>query len=214
MKLGKGVYDVAEAARLADVAPRLARRWFAPASRSNAVGRDYESVDGHLAMSFLELIELRVVGWLRAQGVALGDIRQLHVVLGKRWGTTHPFAHRRLLTERRAIIDGSENGRVGRPPALARPDAMASLRRRLRGIAYDADSNLARRWCIAPGVVIDPQLRFGKPIVAHGGISTLILYRAYVANREDVAFVARLFETTPRAVRAAVQFERDWADAA
>lgn len=216
MMLGKGVYDVAEAARLTGVSPQMARRWFMPTSRTNTVRPDYEPVGRHLAISFLELIDLRVVGWLRTQGVSLVEVRRVHALLRGQFGIRHPFADQRFLTDGRTIVNESpaHNGKAGPYRALGRTIAFSELRRHLHGVEYDPSSGMANRWRIARGVVIDPQLRFGKPIVSDGCMATWLLYRAYMANRENADFVARLYETTAKAVRAAVAFERSLSRAA
>lgn len=56
-------------------------------------------------------------------------------------------------------------------------------------------------------MVIDPAIRFGKPIVKGTGMSTSVLRNSYYANGEDAGFVAGWFGVEERHVMAAVDFE-------
>jgi uncharacterized protein (DUF433 family) len=83
----------------------------------------------------------------------------------------------------------------------------------LEGIEYGADAT-ALRWFPVPKkrlVVLDPQVQFGEPIVANGGVPTDTLAAAYKAEGENVERVARLYRVTPQEVKAAVAFEHQLA---
>ena len=67
---------------------------------------------------------------------------------------------------------------------------------------------MARRWCIADGVVIDPAICLGKPIIGEVGIATSILAAAYHANKNDAEVVADWYNIHSKHVIAAVDFER------
>ena len=70
---------------------------------------------------------------------------------------------------------------------------------------------MARKWYLAPLVVINPAISFGKPIVEPAAMSTEILATAYYANGQDAQAVARWFDTLPEYVEAAVEFENKFA---
>ena len=78
-------------------------------------------------------------------------------------------------------------------------------------IDYDNVTKLAIRWHIADSVVIDPTIRFGKPVIEEIGMSTKILRNSYDANGEDADFVAEWFGVENRHVVAAVNFENSLA---
>ena len=84
------------------------------------------------------------------------------------------------------------------------------------GIEYD-DGFFARRWYPEPrsrAVVIDPVVQFGHPVVEESGIPTASLYASYLAEDQNKAMVARLFEITPKQVESAVRFEEKLLQAA
>jgi uncharacterized protein (DUF433 family) len=70
---------------------------------------------------------------------------------------------------------------------------------------------MAKRWCIADLVVIDPAICLGKPIIEEVGITTAILAASYEANDHNVELVADWFRVHPKHVIAAVEFERSLA---
>ena len=81
----------------------------------------------------------------------------------------------------------------------------------LKRIDYDDATNLARRWCIANMVVIDPQINLGKPIIEDFGIATAILAASYEANDRNAELVADWYRVHSKHVIAAVEFERSLA---
>ena len=101
--LGHGVYNLPEAARLTGLKPQRVHEWF----RGRSNGRtsvplfhsDYPSINGDLAISFQDLIELFVVGQLRKHGVSLKSLRKIHGQLQVHLCTEHPFCSREILNQ-------------------------------------------------------------------------------------------------------------------
>lgn len=211
--LGQGVYGLGEAARFAIISPISARRWFVgrPDSGSGPVLRpDYTRLGRALAISFLDLVDLLVVGRFRHEGISLQTIRKIQRRLQERFRETHPFSHRRLLTDGRRVFLESCAGLddLHLEEVLSGQTAFPEvLRRYLRDIDYSR-SGIAERWRVADGVVLDPARNFGKPTVDDCGIRTSVLAKAYHANARNPDLVADLFGTTPDSVIRAVQFER------
>lgn len=215
--LATGSYGIPEAARLARVNPRTANRWFRGSGgdrRGKLFHGDLPAVDRRHALSFLDLIDLLVVGRFRDQGVSLQTVRRVYDRLQHSLDTSHPFGHHRLLTDGRTVfmetLDQVGDGHL--LEVLSGQKAMPEvLRPYLKQIEYADDTKTAARWNIAKGVVIDPARSFGKPIIAAEGTSTYVLNRAFWANDEDADFVADLFDVSRDAVRQAVAFEGELA---
>jgi uncharacterized protein (DUF433 family) len=211
--LGRGVFSIPEAARLTRLRPARVREWF----RGRASGTppapvfqsDYPVVAGEYAISFQDLIELFIGGRLREIGVPLPDIRKVYANLQNEFGA-HPFSARQLsegdITLFTRGLDDSERERTIK--TLKDVDFFDRiLRPFLESIEYDEATNRARRWRIAPKVVIDPTILFGKPLVEEVGIATSVLRASYYANEEDEEAVANWFGISENHVRAAVDFE-------
>jgi uncharacterized protein (DUF433 family) len=215
--VGTGSYGIPEGARLARVQIRTASRWI---SGSGAEGRgrllkpDLPPVGSRHALSFLDLIDLLVVGRFREVGVSLQTVRRVHARLSQSLGTSHPFGHRRLLTDGQTIFMETLDhvGDKHLEEVLSGQKAMPEvLKPYLRQIEYAEESQTAIRWNIASGVVVDPNRSFGKPIVASEGTATFVLAQAFWANGKDEDLVADLFDVSPEAVRQAIAFESEFA---
>lgn len=212
-QLGKGVYAVAEAARLARIAPATARRWFLgrPDSESGPVlSPHYRPVGSAIAVSFLDLVDLLVVGRFRERGVPLQTVRRVYRRLRERMRHENPFSDQKLLTDGRLVfIEWCDDfGDAELEEVLTGQHAFPEvLRKHLVELDYESATGLAKRWRIDDGVVLDPTRNFGKPIVDEFGIGTRVLAASYAAN-EDENLVGDLFGVTPTAVLQAVAFER------
>lgn len=212
-RLGRGVYAIAEAAHLAMISPTTARRWFLgrPDSPAGPVLRpDYDQVGESVAVSFLDLVDLLVVGRFREQRVSLQTVRKVYHKLKQTLGQVHPFGHRKLLTDGRAVfLETLDNiGDRHLEEILTGQRAFPEvLKRYLREVEYSPDTGIAQRWRISQGIVLDPTRNFGKPTVDAFGICTAGLAAAYSANAENAELVADLYGVTPGAVMDAVRFE-------
>jgi len=189
------------------------RSWFRGRSDGKGLGRvflgDYRQIDGDYAVSFLDMIDVLVAGELRDQGISMRLVRRAHAILSNDLGTRHPFCHRNLYAFGKRIIvalgEGIEDTELR--DAVSRQQLFTQIRPFLKRIDYGQATQLATRWRISDGVIIDPQINFGKPVVAAVGISTYVLASQYCANGEDFDLVAGLFDVAQKDVLNAVQFE-------
>jgi uncharacterized protein (DUF433 family) len=182
---------------------------------------DLPPIDGRRALSFLDLIDLLVVGRFREAGVPLQSVRKAYSWLARVLETDHPFAHARLSTDgQRVFMQMIEAGRSAGDAteadrlieAVSGQSAMPEvLRPYLTRVEYGAITQRAARWHIADGVVLDPEVAFGKPTVELAGTSTFVLAASYMANANDAALVADLFDVPAAAVLHAVSFEEQFA---
>jgi uncharacterized protein (DUF433 family) len=211
--IGKGSYGVPEAARLARVPVRTASRWICGSGenrRGRLINPDLPVVDNRHALSFLDLVDLLVVGRFREQSVSFQIIRRVYSHLRNRLETAHPFGHQRLLTDGSTVFMETldEVGEPNLQEVLTGQRTMpVILRPYLSQIDYSATTSTAARWRIAPGVVVDPARALGKPTVEAANTTTFVLAESYWANSQDAELVADLFDVSPDAVRRAVDFE-------
>lgn len=213
--MGRGVYDYSEAGRLIGVSGRRVAAWFRGRSsgRGPVLHGDYtDKLPNHRAISFLDLIEASVVSKLRVHGVSLIGIREAYSVLAKDHETNHPFSHKGLYTDGRRVFlrIADETGDEQLVDVLARQQLFSRfILPYLQHIDYSDDTQLAARWHIQKGVVIDPEYRFGKPIVESCTLPTSLLVAAYDANGRDIDVVADWYGATTKDVEMAVAFEKN-----
>jgi uncharacterized protein (DUF433 family) len=216
-RLDLGAYRYAEATRLAQTNSQTIAAWqkLIKADRAQ-VGP--EAVERVKLLSYLQLLELALVVRFRRSGVRLADLAQLH----------------RALARREVLRDGIDP--VSRHPFVLRSfkrdgpsfcaQADSTLRRAVQhgqhGVAWsplvgeffeqvEYDEWLIVRWYPRGrerGVMIDPQLSFGAPVVLGTGLPTHILLERRRAG-ESLADIADDFGLTVAQVNDALSFEHD-----
>jgi uncharacterized protein (DUF433 family) len=217
--LGVGIYTLPEAAHLIRIRPARLQRWF-QGYQFSLHGRVHWSpavIDGELpivddvtALSFLDLQEARCVHEFRRRGVGWRALRDAHDRAKAHLGTDHPFCTGQFKTlGRRIMWDAATDEHDGALLDLAKSQTAfrSVLAPYLRGLEFV--NNRPEKWFPLEGsrrVVIDPQRRFGHPIVAKRGVPTAILRRAYRAEG-SIEAVARWYEVDVRSVRDAVRYE-------
>jgi uncharacterized protein (DUF433 family) len=219
--LGKGLYSVADAARLTGVSTGRIHRWLE--GYSYAVGgeqhhsdpvfpHDLPLIQDRRALSFQDLLEVRFIDAFRKHGLSWKTIRLSAQRASEILSTNHPFSTKKFQTDGKTIL--AELGIENRAPDLLdlvrNQYAMKPVlfRYLYAGLDFVADDTVARWWPLPRkrSVVIDPQRSFGQPIVATEGVPTQILARAYEVERSE-QFVASLYEVSLRSVRDALEYE-------
>ena len=212
--IGEGIYTLAEVSRLTEVHPSTVRTWFK--GRIDGAGRgcgfqsDYPPVGRDYAVSFLDMIDVLVAGQLRLRyHVPMWMVRRAHEVLQKELGTKHPFCHSDLYTDGRRIFisAASKLGEEKLHEVVSHQQFFVHIKEKLDRIVYSESTKLARQWKLIKGVVLDPLISMGKPIIENTGVTTYVVANQYFANKERAALVADLYEVTEKDVFNAVKFE-------
>jgi hypothetical protein len=178
-----------------------------------------------MTISFRDLIEIMCVSGFLNAGVRWPRLRKAYAKAAEVLGKDHPFATRRFLTDGYSVLlkinDKFLLDLVSDQFAL-----FEVLRPYLKtdGLEF-ADDFAARWWPMGKQkpVFIDGRLSFGQPVVTQG-VPTLVLHRAYLAerrarasiitsaspqavDRKIIRYVADWYSIAPRSVRAAVEYE-------
>ena len=225
--LGTGIYYPAEAARLLGVGPSRLRRWVngytywlagndAPRQRRQApvLHSDLPSIKGSRALSFLELMELRVVIALRQRGLSLQHIRGAATLARRVLRSSHPFASHRVFTNGSSIfatvLPGEDVSEMIELRKVRHAQVLIGqvLEPFLNEIEFDPSSGFAHRWWPQGRrfpVVLDPRIAFGAPVIEGTAIRTAVVAR--MAQRASPSDVAGDYEIPVRGIQAAVEFE-------
>jgi uncharacterized protein (DUF433 family) len=169
-------------------------------------------VDGHLALGFLDLVEVLFIKAFKGRGLALQTIRRAARKAADLWETDHPFCIRRLKTDGRSVFATieSEEGHEGLLDlAKSQWEFESVIDPYLTQVDYDGVDGRASRWWPLgkrSRVVVDPRFSFGRPIVLPSQVPTEDIFAAVKAE-ESERKVARWFGIPLACVRAAIEFE-------
>ncbi len=223
--VGKGLYTVRDVSRLARTSSQNIRRWIdGYVTRRNGrsirhepvLCSDYGRVENELVLSFLDLMQVRMVLAFKEYGVSLQEIRKAAIRAAEVLNDPHPFATERLYTDgRRVLAEITGEGRD--------PDLITLSQRQYeihevvipllyKGVEFNRES-IAMRWWphgTESPVVVDPDRNFGRPTVASCGVPAEILAQQ-VSVIGSIESVASWYEVSQDEVRAALDFERDFA---
>jgi uncharacterized protein (DUF433 family) len=231
--LGLGIYSQPEAAHLLKMTPSRLRRWVNGytywLSREASVTKrarppvlqksDLPIIRHAVALSFLELMELRVIRILVDElGVPLQTVRKKALDAQRIFATRYPFATRRVFAEGRrvfaGIVPGEDETDVIEVAEIASGKTEQVQWAKLyepvmREVQFDPETSFARRWWpFGPEtpVVLDPSIMFGAPVIAGSRLRTAVAAR--MARVEGEEATAAAYRIPPQGVRAAVQFEK------
>ncbi|MCY3953087.1 MAG: DUF433 domain-containing protein [bacterium] len=207
--LGRGIYDVAEVARLLRKTRQRVEGWTRSGPGANPL------LTGELAglFSFWDLMSLRVIAVLLDRGVERDHIRTGAGYLAGQLGTRRPFAHKSLATMGVGFFaeiepgDGWEN--VGQAAQLAFQQVVLPL---LEPIEYD-EEDMAAIWRPSAGVWINPAVQAGEPCVDGTRVPTGLIARLLTEDEDeepsddDMAEVSGDYQISVVQVRAALEFE-------
>lgn len=224
--LGVGIYSVPEASRLTRVSKGRIRRW--------AKGYEYQvrgqrrrsaslwtlqlpELDSEIALGFLDLMEVRFIDAFREAGVSWKSLRFAVEQAKELVRDDHPFSTKVFKTDGKTIFAEIAE-QAGSLRLLDLVESQYAFRKIIspslyKGIEFSPDNRACRWWPNGKrrGVVVDPEIAFGQPIVSRDGVPTRTLYNAFRAEG-SIERVAESFLVDIRSVKEAVAFERSFAD--
>lgn len=217
--IGSGIYAVPEASRLTQVSTWRIRRWLRGYSfrtrteihTSRPVVQSLvAAIDDSLALSFVDLVEVKLVDRLLERGVTWKTRREAARRGSELLGQSHPFSTGRFWTDGRTVL-----------LELAAQEEDAALLDIIRNqyifkkvlapflAQLDFEQDAAIRWWPLGKqrrVVIDPARSFGQPIVSREGVPTLVLAKAVKVER-SLESISKWFKVSRSSLRDAVEFE-------
>jgi uncharacterized protein (DUF433 family) len=212
-----GIYSVPDAAALIGATERRVRGWVAGYKKSEGPLIDNELgwLDGRLAFSFTNLMEIRFIAFFVEAGVRLPHIRAIMNEAKEVTRNPHPFATNVVFkTDGRKILAqiAKRNGIADLYDLKSHnyemePVVFKSLK---TGVEYDPSGEI-RLWRprpqTAPHVIVHPKFAFGQPVLRESRIPTGTL-RDAVDAEGSAAAVADQFDLPVKQVLEAVRFDR------
>ncbi|RUQ65163.1 DUF433 domain-containing protein [Azospirillum doebereinerae] len=221
--LETGIFTVAEAAELVGVSERKIRGWIAgyPNGAAPILKNDLGWLDGHLAFSFSNLMELRFIAFFNDAGVKVREIRNIMNEARNTIAHPHPFATDIVFKTdgKKIVAEIAKNNGIQDIYDLKTKNyemqmiVLASLKDE---VIFDPNGD-AMAWYprpkIAPNVIVHPRFSFGKPILKDSRIPTRTIAEAVKVEGSQKS-VAEIYEISERRVSEAVRFETKVREAA
>ena len=234
---GLGLYPLAEAARLAQIDTRTARRWsegydFLYQGRKRhspgVMELKLQASGDHPDLTFQEMLTLRLVRGFRGVGLSLRTIKKVAQVAAADLQTLTPLVTRRFRTDgRKVLMEVAEmapaNDEPGLPPrerklidVLTRQQEFADVVEPSLFRNVDWHDDLAVRWWplgTDRAVVVDPTVLFGAPRIAETRVPSSAIMasvRAEGGGEPAIRAVAHWYGISSGQVLDAVEFETSW----
>lgn len=209
--LGHGVYTPREAARLVGETPQHVFRWTRGSGPSEPLwNARYQFIEDSTEISFLDLIEVRIVAAMRGQGISLQSIRFAIAFAQRTLGIERPLSSRDFKTDGSEILmDAIEDD--GEFVSLSKKSPGQKVFKKiieqsLNDLEYEND--LVARWRPRgfESVIIDPARSFGDPLLDEFSISTGMIYREY-QEFGDAKYLSKIYEIPIQVIRVAIRYE-------
>ena len=214
-----GVYSVVDAVALIQatslkphppsegVTTRHLFRWV----RDGLTGQYLTGLRGErVALTFLDLVSLRMIAVFRAHGVTSLEIRKAHHELAAR-GSSHPFAMEPLWISGLHIYI-RENSI---PIAITKNwqsafNFVELFVGPMHNMAF-GENKLPTKWEPQKGIVLDPKISFGEPCLKGTRIATQVLWSLVEAG-DPPGRVALAYQLPTEQVEAAIAWENQLAE--
>jgi uncharacterized protein (DUF433 family) len=186
--LGLGLYSPSEAAFYARIPTQTLTRWIFGSGTSQAVVDRQVSVSDDKIVTFLDFVQALAIRAIRIRHrIPLQTIRQAHDDAVKYYNVPYPFARPHqvfLLPETKTLIIKLNDDDLRALSGRTRGNKMIVqiVEPFLRDVSFD-ESQLAAKyiaWSNQDGVItMNPQYRFGEPIIDDCGYTAQALWQAY-----------------------------------
>jgi uncharacterized protein (DUF433 family) len=217
-------YSLGEAARYLRLPLPTLRAWVVGRNYSTKTGRHRSPPALSLAgakppmLSFVNLLEAHVLAAItRDYDVPLQQVRRALTFLGKQFESKHPLIDRIFETNRRDLFV-REAGKLVNVTQQGQVALGATLDLYLSRIEWDEIGIAIRLYPftgraelgVPKAVVIDPRIAFGKPILAHTSVPTVVVAERFKAG-ESLAALAEDYGRDATEIQEAIRCELDLA---
>lgn len=209
--IGEGIYSVPDAAQILGFPIDKVRRWIKTYWEDKFTSGEEEYTWGEgrdRGFNFHTLVELIAIYALREKGVSFQKIIEARNFLRNELKTDYPFASKKVMSDGNHFYYAISNS-VLLDVNLTRQTSIKKLvEPYCKKLAFDAVDLLASQfWPLGKdhSVVVDPNHRFGEPVVSGSNISTDII-ASMVMGGDDIKMIADIYQLTPKQVNDAVTY--------
>jgi uncharacterized protein (DUF433 family) len=214
--LETGIFTIPEISELLETPQNLVRIWVDghKGKQDPIIENELGRVDGKLAVSFTNLMEIQFVAFFTRAGVHLRELRAIMDEVKRTLAHPHPFATKTVFqTDGRKVVES-----IARKNGIDTLYDLKTKRYEMKDVVYTSlkrdvifdPAGNARVWYprrkLSPSVIVNPRRSFGRPILRDSSIPTSTIAKAVKAEGDEKV-VSLIFEVPERQVREAVEFE-------
>ncbi len=213
--LGQGIYSIPEAAHIVGLQASRIRRWVNGYRASEGhvykpvVPAELPEIEGKVALSFHDLLELHFIKAFMSEGVKLPAIRKAAKLASEILGVEkHPFVRLEFKTDRKDIMQAIDQQMLNLNKSQYEFESIIT-QSLFKGFVYS--DKFARAWHPSnteSSVILNPEIALGKPTIENTSIRTRAIFHTWQAEGRSAKTVAGMFNLKPKQVRDAVNFEQ------
>lgn len=211
--LGKGVYTPREAARLVGTNAQQVLRWTRGSGPTEPLLKaHYQFLDDDITeISFLDLVEVRVVAAMRRADISLQSIRFAISFAQEKFDIERPLASQTFKTDGTEILmEAVEKDGEYVSLSKIRPGQKVFreiIAQSLSDLEYEGDTVARWRPKHFSRIVLDPNRHFGDPILDQYGVSTSIISNEF-KEFEDINYLSTIYEIPRELLQECISFEK------
>lgn len=145
----------------------------------------------HLFITFKDLVSLRIVAAMRANGIKPKEIAIAEVELRKMFGWEYPFTMADLWTAKPDVFIKAKGLLLSLSRHMqAAMDFFEEYLQPVHGLTFDLFGSSAA-WSPHQGILLDPAIQYGEPCVSGTRVPTQVVWSFYQAgdSLEELAFL-------------------------
>lgn len=212
-KLGVGIYTPAEIARILRLPYHKVNRWI-DTYWDGKLGREFEQkyswkTGSSKAVSFHTFVEFYVMMRFSEAGVKPAQILAAHKELAAIYETAFPFAVKEVLngihTDGRRIYLSSRENTISLDGT--KQLNLEFIKLFFLNLDFDEDNLASRFWPMGKqkSVLIDPERKFGHPVLENRNIYPETLYNHLKAG-DPIKYISMVYELSEKQVQDAIDF--------
>jgi uncharacterized protein (DUF433 family) len=205
----KGIYTVQEAAWYARLPIATLRRWIEISDNNSQVfSSEYEDLEEGF-VSFLDFVQALAIRAIRNEKkIPLQRIREAVQSAEEEYNVKYPLArqHTTYLSGKEILIqlDGMDDLVTISGKSKGQINMKKIIEYYLEDISFDA-IGVAIQYRPIPGILMDPKIRFGEPVIEGRNITAQSLWEA-VESEGNFESVSELFDVEVEKVKLAYRF--------
>lgn len=213
LQLGRGIYTTSEISQILRLPYEKVHRWmknYWDRELSDAYKKQYSwKVDNSRAFSFHAFVEFYVMMELSEAGVKPMQVMKAHTDLSAMYDSAFPFAQKEVLgkikTDGKTIYFDTDKGTVSLNGT--KQFNLHFIKVFFKNLDFNGGSIANRFWPLGKdkSILIDPERKFGHPLINSNNIYPETIYNNYKAG-DPIAYLAHVYELTEDQVKHAIEY--------